>query len=155
MDILIHIEESFETLIDSGAIEKAVTETFRQWSTSAGSVSVVVTDSHTIQQLNAQYRGIAAPTDVLSFENEADPDFPNPTPSHHLGDIIIAYPVAEQQAAAAGHTPAEEILLLTIHGALHLLGFDHDTPARKAAMWQAQRYIMNTLNLAHIHPTEN
>ncbi len=154
MDLVIHIEKPFETVITPAPIEKALTETFRQQPTPARSVSVVVTDNQTVQQLNAQYRGLDSPTDVLSFHNEPDPAFPDPTLTDHLGDIIIAYPVAERQAASGGHAPAAEIMLLTVHGALHLLGFDHDTPTRKTAMWQAQQQIMTALELAHIQPTE-
>jgi probable rRNA maturation factor len=119
-------------------------------------VTVVVTGSDPIRQLNQQYLGIDAPTDVLSFENVADPDFPNldPAEAAHLGEVIIAYPIAEAQALAAGHTPLEEVILLAVHGMLHLLGFDHDTPENKQAMWAAQRQIMAELGLVHIQPTE-
>jgi probable rRNA maturation factor len=110
-----------------------------------------------VQQLNAQYRGIDAPTDVLSFENTPDPDFPelDETEAGHLGDIIIAYPVAEAQAMAAGHTAQQEVILLAVHGLLHLLGFDHDTSENKEKMWQTQRQIMVELGLEHVQPTES
>ncbi|RME82331.1 MAG: rRNA maturation RNase YbeY, partial [Caldilineae bacterium] len=71
-----------------------------------------------------------------------------------LGDIVIAAPTAARQAHAAGHTPAEEICLLAVHGILHLLGYDHDTPARKEAMWQKQAQILAANGLAHVKPTE-
>lgn len=117
----------------------------------------MITDSAAVQQLNRQYRGIDAPTDVLSFENRPDPDFPNLEPAigHYLGDIIIAYPVAKAQADATGHLVMEEIILLAIHGALHLLGFDHDTSQNKDKMWAAQGHIIDKLGLASIQPTES
>ena len=90
------------------------------------------------------------------FGNVPDPNFPNNRglTEPYLGDIVIAYPVAEAQALAATHTPSEEVVLLTVHGLLHLLGFDHDTPEHKAAMWAAQADIMSRLDLDHVQPTE-
>ena len=51
-------------------------------------------------------------------------------------------------------SPLQELVLLTVHGTLHLLGFDHDTPTRKGEMWHTQQQIMAELNLAHVQPTE-
>jgi probable rRNA maturation factor len=162
LEIALQIEEQFEADIDTGLLDKAVKAVIN-WArptsnrvASVRSVNVVITDNETIQQLNHQYRGIDSPTDVLSFENRPDPDFPEVGDelTGHLGDIIIAYPVAKTQAQAGGHTPQQEAVLLTVHGMLHLLGFDHDTPAHKADMWQAQQQIMTGLGLAQVQPTE-
>lgn len=120
-------------------------------------LSILVTDNETLQALNAQYRGIDAPTDVLSFGNSPDPDFPpdfDEAVAGYLGDILIAYPVAQAQAAAAGHTLLDELRLLVVHGVLHLCGYDHDTPTNKAAMWELQAQVMAELGLAHVQPTE-
>jgi probable rRNA maturation factor len=116
-----------------------------------------MTDKATLQQLNQQYRGLNVPTDVLSFENVPDPDFPAMDEDllGYLGEIVIAYPVAQAQALAAGHTVQAEITLLAVHGLLHLLGFDHDTPQSKNKMWAAQHQVMAELGLAHVQPTEN
>jgi probable rRNA maturation factor len=165
MDITLEIDQAFQQNVDPDLIERAVRSTLHyflnQASPSAApparAVTIVITDNETIQQLNHQYRGIAAPTDVLSFENVLDADFPelDPTLAGHLGDIIIAYPVAQAQALAGGHTPQDEVILLTVHGLLHLLGFDHDTPESQEKMWTVQNQIMTQLGLAHIQPTEN
>ena len=164
MDVIFQIDEPFQPQVVPEQIEQALRLTLDFFSQGpgsnpikAGSVAVVVTDNDTLQALNAQYRGIAAPTDVLSFENTPDPDFPelDEATSGHLGDIIIAYPVAQAQALAGGHTPPDEITLLAVHGFLHLLGFDHDTPANKKIMWTAQGQVMAKLGLAHIQPTES
>jgi probable rRNA maturation factor len=162
MDISFQIDESFESKVDTALIEKALgvaLDLFNPTSSSAPppSVVVVVTDNETIQQLNYQYLGIDSPTDVLSFENIPDPDFPEVDEAmlSHLGEIIIAYPVAQAQASAAGHAPQDEVTLLAVHGLLHLLGFDHDTPENRKNMWAAQHQIMTELGLAHVQPTEN
>jgi probable rRNA maturation factor len=163
VEIVIQIDEPFSEKVNVELVEQALAATFRLCGSTSitaetSTVSVVITDNETIQQFNRQYRGIDAPTDVLSFANTPLPDFPDDaqmTTAHHLGDILIAYPVAEAQALAAGHAAPEEITLLAVHGALHLLGFDHDTPAHKKKMWAAQHQIMTELGLAHIQPTEN
>lgn len=164
MEIIFQIDEPFQPLIELEPLEKAMQLTLHFFNKSAGaaaadpnSVTLVITDNDTVQELNAQYRGIDAPTDVLSFENTPDPDFPelDEMEAGHLGDIIIAYPVAEAQALAAGHSAQQEVILLAVHGLLHLLGFDHNTPENKADMWHKQRQIMVELGLGHVQPTES
>lgn len=102
-----------------------------------GEVAVaLVTDAH-IRKLNRQYRRLDAPTDVLSFPS--DPDTPagarSPTP---LGDIVIATGVARRQAREAGHAYETELRVLALHGLLHLLGYDHDTPDGAGRMARAE-----------------
>jgi probable rRNA maturation factor len=164
MDIIFQINKPFQADVDSAmisqAIESALALVNRPSASAAAepnSVTVVITDNDTIQQLNYQYRGLNAPTDVLSFENVPDPDFPagDEDMLGYLGEIVIAYPVARAQAVAAGHAVQAEITLLAVHGLLHLLGFDHDTPDNKNRMWATQRQVMAELGLAHVQPTEN
>ncbi len=153
MDITFQIDDAFSQEIETDRIIHAVILTLEQVSDlGSETVSIVITNNETSQALNQQFRGIDKPTDVLSFMDEADPDFPEM--DAHLGDIVIAYPIAEAQALAAGHAPAQEIMLLTVHGMLHLLGFDHDTPEQKAEMWAKQQQIMDAMGLGHIQPTE-
>lgn len=156
MDIVIQVDNPFEASINPVALEDALEVTFGLFPPPVdGTVTVVVTDNKTIRQLNRDYRGLDTPTDVLSFDNIPDPDFPGEEDSPHLGDVIIAFPIAEKQAAVGGHTVLEEVLLLAVHGTLHLLGFDHDTPGNKEKMWVAQNRVMTALGLAHIQPTED
>ena len=156
MDIVIQVDSPFAADINPVSLEDALKVTFRLFPPPVdGTVSVVVTDNKTVQDLNRTFRGIDVPTDVLSFGNVPDPDFPGQEASLHLGDVIIAFPVAEKQAAVGGHAVSEEILLLAVHGTLHLLGFDHDTPDNKEKMWATQSRVMAELGLAHIQPTED
>lgn len=99
------------------------------------SLSLVLSDDETVHDLNRQYRGVDAPTDVLSFTVEHDAPFEDDT---DLGDLIIAVPYLARQAKAQGHTFADELLLAAIHGTLHLLGYDHDTRENEDAMWTIQ-----------------
>jgi probable rRNA maturation factor len=95
-----------------------------------GEVSIaLVTDAH-IRRLNAQYRRKNVATDVLSFAADSGSDpgsrVPDPGASVPLGDIVIATGVARKQAREAGHSYAAELRVLSLHGLLHLLGYDHD-----------------------------
>lgn len=89
-------------------------------------ISVTFVDSEEIRELNAQWRGIDAPTDVLSYECD-DPDDPSIPEDEYveLGDIVLSPEVIAAQAGEFGNTPAEEFRLMLVHGMFHLLGYDH------------------------------
>ncbi len=94
------------------------------------SVELWITDDSSIQNLNRDYRGKDKPTDVLSFSFlESDP-----TNKSSLGQIIISLETAEHQAAELGQSLEEELRFLFTHGLLHLLGYDHETPAEEKVM---------------------
>lgn len=96
-------------------------------------VSIVLTDEDTVHTMNRQYRNVDAPTDVIAFYTE-DPgatagQFVLPGDGvRRLGDVVISYPQAVEQAAEQGHGVGKELTLLVIHGVLHLLGYDHEVP---------------------------
>jgi probable rRNA maturation factor len=111
---------------------------------STSEITVVLDDDVHIQNLNLQFLGIDAPTDVLSFpSDEIDPE----TENRYLGDIIISYPRAVAQAQAAGHSVESELQLLVVHGTLHLLGYDHAEENEKRNMWEVQRNILTSLGV--------
>ncbi len=89
-------------------------------------VSVSVLGEQSMQQLNGQWRGVEAPTDVISLECER-PDDPDLAPGEpcELGDIAMAPEVLAAQSVRFGTTPADETRLMAIHSLLHLLGYDH------------------------------
>ena len=113
-------------------------------------VSVTFTDNEGIHALNNQYRGIDAPTDVLSFplveyESTEEPPVDEAT---MLGDIVISLERAEEQAEEFGHSFEREVAFLTVHSMLHLLGYDHvNSEAEDEEMRARQRDIMKTLGL--------
>ncbi len=109
-------------------------------------LSVVVADDEFVAGLNRQFRDIDAPTDVLSFPADVPPAAEDGEPPY-LGDLIIAYPYASAQAASAGHLLDDSLALLVVHGTLHLLGYDHDTPENRAMMWAAQAAALAALNI--------
>lgn len=152
MNFTIQVEAPFEPQVDTARLEQALIAVGRHAAMAAeASLSLVISDDEAIQQLNRQYLGIDAPTDVLSFPTETS--FPGFDPTY-LGDIMVSYPYAAAQAAQRGHAAMDEVVLLTVHGVLHLLNFDHDTHAAKETMWTVQAQIMADLGLAHITPTE-
>ena len=97
-----------------------------------------------MEQLHVRWMDEPGPTDVLSFPmDELRPGTEDePTPAGLLGDIVLCPQVAEEQAKTAGHSSTDEMLLLTCHGILHLLGFDHAEPDEKAEMFGLQGEIL-------------
>lgn len=143
--------------VDAGLdllLETAVATTLRQQKMDAAlSLTLLLTDIKTIQQLNSNFRGQDKPTDVLSFP--AGDEWPEIEElGVYLGDIAIAVPIAEQQAEVSGHALAAELQLLAVHGTLHLLGHDHVEVDDKVEMWAAQTAVMRELGLENITPTE-
>jgi probable rRNA maturation factor len=115
-------------------------------------LSIVLTDNRRLHELNRNYLGVDAPTDVLSFPaSETDPE----TGARYIGDIIISVPYAAKGAAKAGHPLESELQLLVVHGVLHLLGHDHAKPKEKAKMWKAQAEILESLGLGNIQIRED
>lgn len=114
-----------------------------------GEVSVTLTNNEYIHQLNKQYRGIARPTDVLSFAlNESEePEIEDGPDVNVLGDLIISVERAQEQAADYGHSVRREVAFLTVHGMLHLLGYDHMEEADRLEMEAEQRFVMEKLGI--------
>lgn len=100
-------------------------------------LTIVVAGDALLRQLNRDFLGLDAPTDVLSFPTEMMRSY--------LGDIAISLPRARAQAAAAGHSVEAELQLLVVHGVLHLLGHDHARRGATAAMWAAQEEVLKGL----------
>lgn len=147
MSFKVTIQNQGVYTIPQTRLQAAIQAVLTQETAAAGtSVTVVITDDAQVRALNKQYRQVDAPTDVLSFpaEQPALPDDPTPP---HAGDLIIAYPYTAAQAAQYGHDLADTLVLLVIHGTLHLLGYDHDTPANRATMWTAQAKALQSLGV--------
>lgn len=108
-------------------------------------LTITFVDPEPIATLHERWMNLEGPTDVMSFPmDELRPGTNSVTAAGILGDIVICPDVAVQQAAAAGHLAIEEILLLTTHGILHLLGFDHATPEQEHQMFSLQRQLLLT-----------
>ena len=149
---MIHIKSSPHVQpVKKDLIERAALAVLAHQSTD-GDLSIVLTDDAQLHQLNREYLGVDAPTDVLSFPaSETDPE----TGAPYLGDVLISIPRAEVQARSAGHPLDAELQLLVEHGVLHLLGYDHAEPEVKTRMWSAQGEVLKTLGLAGIETLES
>lgn len=107
-------------------------------------LAIMFVDETAMEALHIQWMDEPGPTDVLSFPmDELRPGTEHePTPAGLLGDIVICPAVAERQADAAGHDTMKEVLLLTTHGILHLLGFDHSEAEEEKEMFGIQKSIL-------------
>jgi probable rRNA maturation factor len=109
-------------------------------------LSILLVDTAAMEQLHIQWMDEPGPTDVLSFPmDELRParaeDDNEPVPGL-LGDVVLCPEVAERQGKEAGHSTAEELRLLTTHGILHLLGYDHAEPEEEAEMFGLQKQLL-------------
>ena len=107
---------------------------------------VRLVDEEAMTTLHVQWMDLPGPTDVMSFPmDELTPGREGEEPEEGiLGDIVLCPSVAQKQAADAGHALEEELLLLTTHGILHLLGFDHAEPEEEKEMFDLQRTLLLT-----------
>ncbi len=149
-NIDVQIDPDYHESVPAERLIQVIEATLRHAGAPDGEVTLVVANDELLHQLNLDYRGIDAPTDVLSFaaqeEAEGQDVFVSaPEALNYLGDVIIAFPTAERQAAAAGHSVADELSLLAVHGVLHLLGYDHANADDEADMWARQSQILASL----------
>lgn len=98
------------------------------------SLSIVIVGDRAMKDYNRRFHHINAATDVLSFGSPQDRDY--------LGDVIISYDTAKDNARRAGWRVSQELELLVTHGVLHLLGYDDSTDDTREVMWQRQAQIM-------------
>ena len=111
-------------------------------------LSITLTDDEHIHALNKKFRGIDRPTDVLSFAfRESDEPEILDSEVEILGDIIISLERAQMQAEEFGHTYLREVIFLTVHGLLHLLGYDHIEENDRIEMEREQDFIMSQLGI--------
>ena len=161
LQALVSIDEPFEGEIDAGWLY-AVARTALTMADVSGNaeVSLLVTGDDTVCALNAEYRGLNETTDVLSFsadhpghwEGEGDVPEQNgsefvlpPGTPRPLGEIIVSWPQAQRQAGEHGVSAMRELAHLVIHGALHLVGYDHVEPEETALMQAREREALTAL----------
>ena len=171
LQVLVSVDEPYEGEISSGWLEGvaraglAAANVFRN-----AEVSLLVTGDETVRALNAEYRGLDETTDVLSFSAEHQGHWEGkgdgPPESHFrgndgkdgefvlppglpqpLGEIIVSWPQAQRQAEEQGVNPMGELAHLVIHGALHLVGYDHGELEDAALMQTREREALKSLQL--------
>jgi len=150
MEINISIDKEFKKYIQSIWLRKIVKIVIaaENVGTTRLEMSLVITGDEQIHQLNLKYLEEDRPTDVLSFPMNEYPQklfTPGVDDVIHLGDVIISYSTAVRQAQEHNHSVNQEIIILLIHGILHLFGYDHDIPARKQVMNARETVILKTI----------
>ncbi len=116
-------------------------------------LSILLVDIEYMTELNHRWMGASGPTDVLAFpmdEGSVDhgPGDVNSGEPALLGDIVLCPQVAAEQAVTAGHSAADELSLLTVHGVLHLLGYDHAEPDEEREMFTLQARLLDSWRAA-------
>ena len=135
---------------DVDAVRRAVLTVGRLYGALDAEVSVTLKNDAHIHALNRDYRGVDRPTDVLSFaltESE-EPEIFDAPGGVVLGDLVISLERAAAQAETYGHSFLRELSFLTVHGMLHLLGYDHIEEEERLEMEEEQRHVMDALGIA-------
>lgn len=163
--ILVSIDAPFDGEIGVGWLEDVTRAGLAAAGVSGeAEVSLLITDDETVRALNSEYRGLDENTDVLSFSAEHaghwEGDGDEPVRPFHdlefvlpsglpqpLGEIIVSWPQAQRQAGDHGVSPMRELAHLVIHGALHLVGFDHLEPDEEFLMQSREREALESLSL--------
>ena len=153
MRLVIRIDRDFQERVDKKWLRRLVRESLGAHGLQIQvELSLLITDDATVRELNRTYRGKDKTTDVLSFALEADrrgdaaAGFVMPPGEIvHLGEVIVSYPKAAEQAAERNHAVEDELALLVVHGVLHLLGYDHDKPAREREMRSLEQRVLSAV----------
>ncbi len=142
----IHFHNETNQVIDCASLKRAVHVTLLlQIAEQRGAVTIMLTSDEQVRALNQQYRGVDSVTDVLSF-----PALPHGIEAEEraLGDLVVALPWTARQAQLAGHALLHDLMLLMVHGTLHLLGHTHETEQERAGMWSQQDLVLQQLGLS-------
>jgi len=111
-------------------------------STRSGEVSILLADDSAVREINRQWRGLDKPTNVLSF-----PAADTPATRGHIGDIVIAYETLQRECETEGRLFLHHLAHLTVHGFLHLMGYDHETDAQADEMERLESRVMIAMNM--------
>ncbi|SDC74521.1 probable rRNA maturation factor [Melghirimyces thermohalophilus] len=147
LEVRSHLEQLPSALLT--LMEQCLAEAAEMEELPDSEVSVTIVDDGEIHRLNKEYRQVDRPTDVLSFpqwdpEEEWNLDAAVPIP---LGDIVISFPRAQEQAQAYNHSLERELGFLAVHGFLHLLGYDHGNKQAEREMFSRQEEILSRAGL--------
>lgn len=147
MDVTISYAEGMKTEATyEEIIQKVCAEVSKVYGLSEEEeLSVLLCDNAYIHQLNKTYRGIDRPTDVLSFALNEGAEDDGEVESHLLGDLIISLERTAEQGKEYGHPFERELAYLTVHGCLHILGYDHMTDEDKKEMRQEEEFVLGNL----------
>lgn len=138
VELIKNVDEDIKELIE---VEKFIDFALKYLKLDNVMFNVIIVDNEEIHKINKEYRNIDRPTDVISFALEDDDTFIK-IDKRILGDIYISIDKAKEQAEEYGHTLLRELCFLTIHGILHLLGYDHMEKDEEEIMFELQERIL-------------
>jgi probable rRNA maturation factor len=141
-EILITVDEAFSAAVAEDHLVELARKALQAEQVKPCELGIVVTDDETIRRLNREYAGEDHVTDVLSFSLQEGEEFISGDPIGRLGEVIISWPTAEQQAAEAQHSVDDELAHLLVHGILHLLGYDHAEEADERVMREREEQLL-------------
>ena len=142
MDLTYQINDNYHVLFDYSYLDGVIKRTLKHENALNSIFSIIFVDNEEIKKLNKEYRGIDKITDVISFALEDNKDIIN-NDLRILGDIYICIPRMIEQANSYGHDIKRELSFLTVHGLLHLLGYDHMNKEDEKVMFDLQELILN------------
>lgn len=153
LELNLFIQPPYRREVDEDWLRKVVSQALeRHQLPGPTEVGVVITGDEVVADLNQRYRGVHSTTDVLSFsldrEDGLRDSFVNPPDGfHNLGEVVVSYPQAIKQAEEHGHKVEEELAFLTVHGLLHLLGYDHENEQEAKAMREQETQALAGLGI--------
>lgn len=152
-NVELQIDERWAPQVNPDRLRRAVNATLEiEEVAGEPGVAIAIIGDEEMAQLHEAYRNEPGTTDVLSFPFDPDPFDPGQEMEGYLGDIIICYPQAARQAEEEGHPTQDELDLLAVHGTLHLLGYNDETPEDQKVMWSRQEAVMRRLGLGIVAP---
>ena len=131
---------------DYSYLDGVIKRTLKQEKVNNAIFSIIFVDEKEIQKINKEYRNIDKITDVISFAFEDNADIVY-NDFRVLGDIYICIPRMLEQAKEYGHSEKRELAFLTVHGLLHLLGYDHQSEEEEKEMFALQELVLNGENI--------
>src|ERR1700751_1517447 len=145
IDVLVDSENWKNAAAAKVLVRRAVKQAATTLSTKTSELAIVLTDDAAMRKLNRNWRGIDAPTNVLSFTTKNPGDHLGDQPGRHLGDIVLAYETIKREAHREGKLFDHHLAHLAVHGFLHLLGYDHGSNAQARRMETVERAILRDL----------
>jgi probable rRNA maturation factor len=144
--VLVSIERPFESLADGARIQSIAAAVLKSEAQPLSEIGVLVTDDETVRQLNREYAGEDASTDVLAFSLREGEEFVSPDAVQRLGEVIISFPTALRQSEEAGRAIEDELAHLLVHGVLHLLGYDHAESEQERLMRAREESLLGRIH---------
>ena len=144
-DIAIKIDRPYSLEVKRAWLKRVIVEVLDMEKVAGAEVSLIITSDERIHEINRAYRQVDAPTDVIAFAlmEETGGEFVSPPDGIlHLGEVVISYPTAVRQASEHYHSVQQELVILIVHGILHLLGHDHVLPGQARKMSVRERAIL-------------